>query len=145
MPDLTPITDAELTAFYTEQCITAPTGADEIKRLKALSFTFLCALPWCPDAEIDQAKFNLAQGYLINAMSDGFNPLVQQNEAQLKRRAIGRRAIEREWYDTPDELKGTSPIYLLRRLSVPYGLLKNWLCPELEESTVSGGIAICVV
>ena len=134
--ELTAITDAELAAFYTQQGLAAITPA-ESKRLQALSFVFLCALPWCENAVIDQAKFNLAQGYLIHAMSTaggGFNPLTQNSGAQLKRRGLGRNALEREWFAKPDELNGTSPIYQLRTLPIPYGLLVQWLCPELEDA-----------
>ena len=138
MPNLTSITEVELDDLFTDICLAKPNDTD-IKKLIALSFDFLCALPWCPDAEIDQAKFIKAQAYLINAMAnDGFNPLaVQDGQGALKRRNIGRTAIEKEWFDRPDNLNGTSPIYLLRRLSLPYGMLINWLCPELEEQTTT--------
>ena len=138
MPELTAITEVELAAFFSEQCLTPAPADTDIKRLLALSFDFLCALPWCPDAEIDQAKFIKAQAYLVWAMTEaggGFNPLSIQSGEQLKRRNIGRTAIEKEWFARPDNLNGTSPIYLLRQLSMPYGLLINWLCPELEEAT----------
>ena len=67
----------------------------------------------------------------------------------LRRRAIGRNAIEREWFEPSEDINGVNPIHLLRTQSIPYGLLINWLCPELHEaSTEANEIhcpAVCVV
>jgi len=130
---LTSITDDELAAFLTEQCLCI--NDTDRKKLTALSFSFLCTLPWCEDAEIDQDKFVQAQAFLIHAMSpegNGFNPMATRGEAQLRRRSIGRSAIDREFFQQSEEFSGSDPISLLKTQSIPYGLLIRWLCPDLH-------------
>ena len=63
MPDLSQISDTDLAAFFSERCVSV--DDTQIKKLKTITHDFLCTLPWCPDAEIDQEKLNRAQAYLI--------------------------------------------------------------------------------
>ena len=148
MPELSQISDTDLAAFFSERCVSV--DDTQIKKLKTITHDFLCTLPWCPDAEIDQEKLNRAQAYLIFAMNSGsFDPLASRADPILRRRAIGRNAIEREWFEPSEDINGVNPIHLLRTQSIPYGLLINWLCPELHEaSTEANEIhcpAVCVV
>ena len=152
MQELPSFSDDELKASIAENCLKV--SDTERKKFKSVSFNFLCTLPWCEDAEIDPEKLLLAQALLIHAMSEdgnGFDPMATRGSPQLRRRNIGRTAVEREFFEQSSEFSGSDPISLLRTQSIPYGLLINWLCPELHdrsnvtEATADCGIAVYVV
>ena len=136
MQELPSFSDDELKASIAENCLKV--NDTERKKFKSVSFNFLCTLPWCEDAEIDPEKILLAQALLIHAMSEdgnGFDPMAARGSPQLRRRNIGRTAVEREFFEQSSEFSGSDPTSLLKTQPIPYGLLINWLCPDLHDRT----------
>lgn len=143
---ITSATDAEFTAFLGTYSFNVPPA--DISKLLALSYAFLRTIPFCEDTDATDTAFIAAiveaQGFIAYEMSNGFNPVARTDGRDLKRKNIGRTAIEKEWFDKDDSLKGTGPMALLKSMPLAYGLLEAYICEHQLTSIgdYSGGVYV---
>ena len=110
---------------------------DDREKLLALSFAFIGSLPFC-DGVVQTPQITQAQLFIAYAMSEeggSFNPAVMADNRTLIKENLGRSAIVEE-FKVNDELMGTDPFTLLKRIPMAYGLLAPFLCPGCAD--VSG-------
>lgn len=122
-----------------------PDPSESVLPLLAMSFAFTRTLPFCSDQEVNADVLVEAQcfiAYSISAAGGGFSPNAVADARIKVEEGLGRTALVDKW-KVNEQLIGTEPIDLLKKLPLAYGLLKGFLCTDgcsHGDSEGNGGI-----